>query len=82
LVLEEERCAVAAFIWLEFLDKVELHPSGMCVQRAFPWSQQPRRKGIEVIRLSRAWGKGQALNRCVGCHSSKHIINRQRYGCS
>jgi hypothetical protein len=43
-VLEEERCAFAAFVWLEFLNKVELHPSGMCVRRAFPRIQQARSK--------------------------------------
>jgi hypothetical protein len=42
-VLEEEHCAFAAFIWLKFLDEVELHPSGMCVKCASPRSQQSRR---------------------------------------
>ncbi len=53
-VLKEEHCAFAAFVSLEFLYEVELHPSGMCVRRAFPRSQQSRRRGIAVILLSRA----------------------------
>jgi hypothetical protein len=61
-ILEEVHCAFAAFIWLEFLDKVELHPSGMCVWHAFWWSQQFHWRGIAVIRLSRVWGKGQATH--------------------